>query len=83
MEEWVVGLLVLLGTVLLFVIEFVAYGGVATWLDIRAARTADEVRKNIEDYGPDAPGLKLRLLPEEERRAILAARDERRHTRAG
>jgi hypothetical protein len=72
--EWVAGALALVGLILLFLVETMAYGGVGTWLELRSARSADEVLAQIEEYGPLAPGLRLDLLPEEQRQAVLADR---------
>jgi hypothetical protein len=72
--EWVVGALVMAGIVLVFLIESMAYGGVGTWLELRSARSADEVLTQIEQYGPEATGLRLDLLSEEQRQAVLADR---------
>jgi len=89
MDFWVVGALTVVGVILLFLVESMAYGGVGTWLELRSARSADEVLAQIDEYGPEAPGLRLDLLPEEQRRAILADRahlEEKRargHTRTG
>ena len=86
--EWWIAILMLAGLVLVFVVETMAYWGVGGWLDVRSAQDADDVRRNIDEYGPEAPGLKLHLLPADERAAVLAAtdaaraqRDARRHRR--
>lgn len=85
MDGWVVGALTIVGVILLFLVESMAYGGVGTWLELRSARSPDEVLAQIEEYGPEAPGLRLDLLPEEQRRAILADRAhlEQKRARAG
>jgi hypothetical protein len=70
---WIV-ILSIAALIALAMVETAAYWNVGGWLDVRSARTAEDVRRNIEEYGPDAPGLKLGLLPEEERQAVLAAR---------
>jgi hypothetical protein len=80
--EWVVGGLAIVGVILVFLVESVAYGGVGTWLELRAARSAEEVLQQVEQYGPEAPGLRLELLPEEQRRAILADRAHLEEKRA-
>jgi hypothetical protein len=72
--EWVVGVLVVVGLIVVFIVESMAYGGVGTWLELRSARSAAEVLEQIEEYGPQAPGLRLDLLPEEQRQAVLADR---------
>lgn len=68
-EFWV-GLATILVLIVVTVVEAVAYWNVGGWLDVRSAQTADEVRRNIEEYGPEVPGLKLELLPEQERQAV-------------
>lgn len=60
--------------ILVAVVQTVAYVNVGGWLDVRSSETADEVRQNIEEYGPEAPGLKLQLLPDSERLAVLETR---------
>lgn len=72
--QWVVGVLGLVGLILVFVVEMMAYGGVGTWLELRSARSAEEVLTQIEQYGPEATGLRLDLLSEEQRQAVLADR---------
>jgi hypothetical protein len=69
-----VGLATILVLVLVAVVETAAYWNVGGWLDVRSSQTADEVRRNIADYGPEVPGLKLNLLPEAERLAVLRDR---------
>ena len=69
-----VGFLTVLVLVLVAVVQTVAYWNVGGWLDVRSSETAEEVRKNIEEYGPEVPGLKLNLLPEPEREDVLEAR---------
>jgi hypothetical protein len=80
--EWVVGVLVLAGLLLVFVVEWMAYGGVGTWLELRSASSAAEVLSQIEEYGPEAPGLRLELLTEEQRQAVLADRAHLQDKRA-
>ena len=82
MDVWVVGALTVVGLILLFLVESMAYGGVGTWLELRSARSADEVLAQIDEYGPEAPGLRLDLLPEEQRRAVLADRAHQEQKRA-
>ena len=82
MDVWVVGALTVVGVILLFLVESMAYGGVGTWLELRSARSADEVLAQIDEYGPEAPGLRLDLLPEEQRRAVLADRAHLEEKRA-
>ena len=74
MDGWVIGLLVMLGAVLVALIGTWSAVGTYGWLDVRSAEDADDVRRNIEEYGPLVPGMKLNLLPEDERRAVLEAR---------
>ena len=69
-----VGLATILVLILVAVVQTAAYWNVGGWLDVRSSQTADEVRKNIDEYGPEAPGLKLHLLPEAERQAVLRDR---------
>ena len=69
-----VGFLTVLVLVLVAVVQTVAYWNIGGWLDVRSSETAEEVRKNIEEYGPEVPGLKLNLLPEPERQDVLEAR---------
>jgi hypothetical protein len=80
------GLWVALGTILVLIlvaaVETVATWNVGGWLDVRSSRTADEVRRNIDEYGPEVPGLKLHLLPEEEQQAVLKIRAELAEQRA-
>lgn len=70
---WIV-ILMVLGLVAVALVETVAYVSCGGWLDVRSSRTAEEVREDLEEYGPDVPGLRLELLPEDERRAVLEAR---------
>jgi hypothetical protein len=77
-----VGLAALLVLILVTVAEAVVYWNAGGWLDVRASQTADDVRRNIADHGPEMPGLKLDLLPEPERRAVLADRARRAEERA-
>lgn len=79
---WIV-ILSVAALIALALVETAAYWNVGGWLDVRSARTAEDVRRNIEEYGPDAPGLKLRLLPEAERQAVLDARRHSGDRRAG
>lgn len=74
MDGWGFVILMVVGLVLLAVVEFWSAAGLYGWLDVRSAEDADDVRRNIDEYGPTAPGLKLHLLPEDERAAVLAAR---------
>ncbi len=74
MDGWILVLLAVAAVVLLAVVEYRAADDVYGWLDVRTAHDADEVRRDIEEYGPDAPGLKLGLLPPQERQAVLAER---------
>ena len=69
-----VGLATILVLILVAVVQTAAYWNVGGWLDVRSSETAEDVRRNIEEYGPEAPGLKLDLLPEKERRAVLEER---------
>jgi hypothetical protein len=84
--EWIVGFLVVAGLMLVFLVESIAYGGVGTWLELRSARSEEEVLAQVEQYGPEAPGLRVDLLTEEHRQAVLADRthlqDKRAATRA-
>lgn len=82
MQEWVIGALTILGLIALFLVESMAYGGVGTWLELRSARSADEVLGQIDQYGPDAPGLRLELLSAEQRQAVLADRAHQAAKRA-
>lgn len=79
---WIV-ILSVAALIALALVETAAYWNVGGWLDVRSARTAEDVRRNIEEYGPDAPGLKLALLPEEERLAVLDARQPKSDRHAG
>jgi hypothetical protein len=80
--QWVVVVLGLVGLILVFVVEMMAYGGVGTWLELRSARSAEEVLTQIEQYGPEATGLRLDLLSEEQRQAVLADRAHLEEKRA-
>jgi hypothetical protein len=75
MDRWVVLYLAMM--VLLVLVEGLAVGGVGTWLDNRASSTREEVEEDIAQYGPDAPGIRSELLPEDERQMVLAARRAR------
>jgi len=81
MDSWVFPILMVAALVLMAVIEFWSGAGTYGWLDVRSAEDADDVRRNIDEYGPEAPGLKLHLLPADERAAVLAARDAARAQR--
>jgi hypothetical protein len=81
-EEFWIGVGTILVMVLVAVVETAANWGVGGWLDVRSSQTADEVRRNIDEYGPEAPGLKLHLLPEQERQAVLKTRAELAEQRA-
>lgn len=80
--EWIVGFLVVAGLMLVFLVESMAYGGVGTWLELRSARTEEEVLAQVEQYGPEAPGLRVDLLTEEHRQAVLADRAHLQDKRA-
>ena len=80
--EWVVGVLVVAGLILVFVVESLAYGGVGTWLELRSASSEEEVLAQVEQYGPEAPGLRVDLLTEEHRQAVLADRAHLQDKRA-
>ncbi len=80
--EWVVGVLVVAGLILVFVVESLAYGGVGTWLELRSANSEEEVLAQVEQYGPEAPGLRVDLLTEEHRQAVLADRAHLQDKRA-
>ena len=73
-EEFWIGVGTILVVVFIAVVETAAYWNVGGWLDVRSSQTADDVRRNIDEYGPEAPGLKLHLLPEPERQAVLRNR---------
>jgi hypothetical protein len=81
-EEFWVGVGTILVLVLVAVVETAAYWNVGGWLDVRSSQTADDVRRNIDEYGPEAPGLKLHLLPEPERKAVLRNRADLAEQRA-
>ena len=73
----------ILGLVLLFVIETMAYWGLGGWteyVDRRSARTREDAEADLAEYGPTAVGLRDELLPDDLRRLVLAerARAERR-----
>jgi hypothetical protein len=80
--EWVIGVLTVVGLIVVFLVESIAYGGVGTWLELRSATSADEVLDQIEEYGPQAPGLRLDLLSQEQRQAVLADRAHLEEKRA-
>jgi hypothetical protein len=82
MEEWVVGLLLLLGVVALFVVETMATWGVGGWMeyrDRRSARTREEAEADLAEYGPTAVGLRDELLPDDLREMVLAERARAEH----
>jgi hypothetical protein len=81
-EGLVVAVLTMLGIVALIAVEAAASWNVAGWLEVRSSRTPDEVRRNLADYGPEVPGLRLDLLPEAERAAVLEQRRARAAERA-
>jgi flagellar basal body-associated protein FliL len=74
MDGWVIVLLGIVVAVLVAAVGMWSTVDVYGWLDVRSAEDADDVRRNIEEYGPLVPGLKVNLLPEDERRAVLDAR---------
>jgi hypothetical protein len=74
MDGWLMVILLGIGLVLLAAVELRSAAGTYGWLDVRSAEDADDVRRNIEEYGPLVPGLKVELLPEDERRAVREAR---------
>jgi flagellar basal body-associated protein FliL len=73
MDGWTM-VLVVIGLILLAGVGLWSAAGTYGWLDVRSAEDADDVRRNIEEYGPLVPGLKVNLLPEDERRVVLEAR---------
>ncbi len=81
-EGFWIGLGTILVMVLVAALQTAAYWNVGGWLDVRSSQTADEVRRNIDEYGPEVPGLKLHLLPEQERQAVLRIRADLAEQRA-
>lgn len=81
MDAWIIAVIAVLAVVVLAVLEFRASAGVYGYLDVRSAQDADDVRRNIEEYGPDVPGLRLDLLPPAEREAVLAQRRRLKQSR--
>lgn len=72
--EWYVVVLVVVAAIASAALGMYAAVGNYGWLDVRSAEDADDVRRNIEEYGPLVSGLKLHLLPPDERAAVLEAR---------
>lgn len=72
--EWYFVVLAVLAGIAFAAVGTYAAAGNYMWLDVRSAEDADDVRRNIEEYGPLVSGLKLHLLPPDERAAVLEAR---------
>lgn len=59
------------------VVILVLAGG---WLDRRVSSTQEEALEDLRRYGPSAAGLRVELLPEDQRWAVEAARASRGRT---
>jgi hypothetical protein len=73
----------IVGVVLLFVLETMAYWGLGGWMeyrDRRSATTREDAEADLAEYGPTAVGLRDELLPDDLRQLVLSerARAERR-----